>query len=94
MCDASTAGAGGVWLGYGVQPTVWRVEWPTDVVQLYLEGKLTNSDLEMAGRVLQYLVAEQMRPLKRCHTAIWSDNNPAASWSTKMADKASTPIAG
>jgi hypothetical protein len=25
---------------------------------------------------------------------VWSDNTPAASWSTKMADKASTPIAG
>jgi hypothetical protein len=48
----------------------------------------------MAAIVLQYLVAEQMRPLEKCHTAIWSDNSPAASWSTKMADKASTPIAG
>jgi hypothetical protein len=48
----------------------------------------------MAGVVLQYLVAEQMRPLERCHMAIWSDNTPAASWSTKMADKASTPVAG
>jgi hypothetical protein len=93
-CDASASGAGGVWLGYGLRPTVWRVEWPTDVVSLYREGKLTNSDLEMAGVVLQYLVAEQMRPLERCHTAIWSDNTPAASWSTKMADKATTPIAG
>jgi hypothetical protein len=25
-CDASAAGVGGVWLGYGVRPTVWRVE--------------------------------------------------------------------
>jgi hypothetical protein len=93
-CDASAMGAGGVWLGYETQPTVWRQEWPPDVVELYRAGKLTNSDLEMAGIVLQYLVAEQMRPLERCHTAIWSDNSPAASWSTKMADKASTPIAG
>jgi hypothetical protein len=46
-----------------VRPTVWRMEWPTDVVALYREGKLTNSDLEMAGVVLQYLVAKQMRPL-------------------------------
>jgi hypothetical protein len=93
-CDASAVGAGGVWLGYGIQQTVWHVEWPPDVVELYRVGKLTNSDLEMAAIVLQYLVAEQMRPLEKCHTAIWSDNTPAASWSTKMADKASTPIAG
>jgi hypothetical protein len=30
----------------------------------------------MAGVVLQYLVAEQMRPLERCNTTIWSDNTP------------------
>jgi len=93
-CDASAAGAGGVWVGYDVQPTVWRIEWPEDVVELYRTGKLTNSDLEMAGVLLQYLVAEQLRPMDRCHTAIWSDNSPATSWSTKMADKATTPIAG
>jgi hypothetical protein len=28
-CDASAMGAGGVWLGYDLQPTVWRVEWPS-----------------------------------------------------------------
>jgi hypothetical protein len=93
-CDASAAGAGGVWIGYGLQPTVWRLEWPADVVELYRKGTLTNSDLEMAGVLLQYLVAERLRPMAQCHTAIWSDNTPAANWSTKMADKATTPIAG
>jgi hypothetical protein len=93
-CDASAAGAGGVWVGYDIQPTVWRVEWPQDVVELYRTGTLTNSDLEMAAVLLQYLVAEQLRSMERCHSAIWSDNSPATSWSTKMADKATTPIAG
>ena len=27
-CDASAAGAGGIWVGHGIQPTVWRLEWP------------------------------------------------------------------
>jgi hypothetical protein len=58
-CDASSAGAGGVWIGYNVQPTVWRLEWPQDVVELYQKGSLTNSDLEMAAVLLHYLVAEQ-----------------------------------
>jgi hypothetical protein len=93
-CDASSAGAGGIWIGYGVQPAVWRLEWPTDIVELYKQGTLTNSDLEMAAVLLQYLVAEQLRPLDQCHTAIWSDNTPTVSWSTKMAAKATTPIAG
>jgi hypothetical protein len=48
----------------------------------------------MAAVLLQYLVAEQLRPMDRCHTAVWSDNSPATSWSTKMADQATTPIAG
>jgi hypothetical protein len=93
-CDASSAGAGGLWIGYGIQPAVWRVEWPADIVELYKQGTLTNSDLEMAAVLLQYLVAEQLRPLDQCHTAIWSDNTPTVSWSTKMAAKATTPIAG
>jgi hypothetical protein len=93
-CDASATGAGGIWVGYGVQPKVWCVEWPDDVVQLYRDGALTNSDLEMAGMLMQYLVAEQIRPMEHCHTSIWSDNSPVTSWSTKMADKATTPIAG
>jgi hypothetical protein len=93
-CDASSEGAGGLWIGYGAKPAVWRLEWPAEVVQLYRQGKLTNSDLEMAAVLLQYLVAERLRPLRHCHTAIWSDNTPTVSWSTKMADKATTPVAG
>jgi hypothetical protein len=38
-CDASAARAGGVWIGYNVQPTVWRLEWPQDVVDLYREQR-------------------------------------------------------
>ena len=96
-CDAaSAAGAGGIWVGYQVQPTVWRLEWPKDVVQLYHNGALTNSDLELIGVLLQwYIVAEQIRTMNRCHTAIWSDNFlPATtgSWATKIGDKATTPI--
>ena len=83
-----------MWVGYNIQPTVWRVQWPADVVQGYRDGKLTNSDLEMAAVLLQYLVAERLRPMARCHTHIWSDNSPATSWSTKMADKATSPMAG
>ena len=93
-CDASAAGAGSIWIGHQIQPTVWRLEWSPDVVDLYRKGKLTISDLEMAGVLLQYMVAEQLRPMSRCHTAIWSDNSPATSWATKMAAKATTPIAG
>ena len=98
-CDASAAGAGGVWVGYQMQPTVWRLEWPQDMVHLYRKRTLTNLDLEMAALLLQYIVAEQIRRMNLhrmnlSHTAIWSDDSPATSWSTKMIDKATTPIAG
>jgi hypothetical protein len=86
--------SGGAWVGCNVQPSVWRMEWPDDAVDLCRTGKLTNSDLEMAAVLLQHLVSEQLRPMDWCHTATWSDSSPATSWSTKMADKATTPIAG
>jgi hypothetical protein len=93
-CDASSEGAGGVWIGYGAKPAAWRLKWPAEVVELYRQGQLTNSDLEMAAVLLQHLVAERLRPLRHCHAAIWSDNTPTVSWSTKMADKATAPVAG
>ena len=37
--------------------------------QLYRNGALTKSDFEMAAVLLQYIVAEQIRPMSRCHTA-------------------------
>jgi hypothetical protein len=47
-CDAAAEGAGGVWLGAHFNPTVWRIKWPTDVVERYRQGILTNSDLEVS----------------------------------------------
>ena len=93
-CDASAAGAGGVWVGYQVQPTAWRMEWPADVVELCRDGALTNSDLEMAAVLLQYLVAEMLRPMDRCHSAIWSDNSPTTSWATKNGRQSYHPDCG
>ena len=56
--------------GYNVQPAVWRIERPKDMVELYPTKKLTNSDLKMAALLLQYLEAEQIRPIDHCHTVI------------------------
>jgi hypothetical protein len=69
-----------MWIGRNVHRTVLRLAWPPEVVQL-------------AGVLLQHLAAERIRPMARCHTATWSDNSPETCWSTKMADKATTPIA-
>jgi hypothetical protein len=67
-CDASKLGAGGVWLT-GTQtlaPVVrWRVEWPNNVRSQVVSfenpgGTILNSDLEMAGMLLQFLVLENL----------------------------------
>ena len=65
IVDASKEGVGGVVFGitHECVPTVFRMEWPKEVRdQLQTEenpgGTITNSDLEMAGLVLIWLVIE------------------------------------
>eukprot|EP00978_Attheya_sp_CCMP212_P009589 scaffold22746_cov52-Attheya_sp.AAC.5 len=70
-CDASAFGAGGVWFGGERQldPSVWRIVWTVDIRTSVVsesnpKGRLTNSDLEMAGVLLHMLVLETIVPLK------------------------------
>jgi hypothetical protein len=67
--DASKQGVGGIIIGEqkGVPPTVFRLEWPNDIRQDIIsennpEGSITNSDLEMAGLLLLWLVMEDVCP--------------------------------
>eukprot|EP00978_Attheya_sp_CCMP212_P046624 scaffold402300_cov43-Attheya_sp.AAC.1 len=53
--DASAFGTDGVWFSglLSLTPTVWRVEWPSDITANVVfdknpDGTITNSDLEMA----------------------------------------------
>ena len=54
VCDASFHGVGGIIFGENELciPTVFRWEWPQEIKDLYHEGVITNSDLEMAGLLL------------------------------------------
>ena len=100
FCDASSHGAGGVWFP-GTQtlhPTVWHVPWPpciqTRLVSFQNPTSLvSNSDLEMAGMLLHYLVLEHLAPLQHIHVAAWCDNTPTVSWTNKLSASRS-PIAG
>ena len=63
--DASGHGVGGVIIGENMAciPTVFRFEWPADIkADLNSEhnpkGKITNSDLEMAGLLLLWLIMD------------------------------------
>ena len=53
-------------------------------------GTITNSDLEMAGVLLLWLVMEAMVPsLRHEHVALLSDNSPTIGWVDRMASKRS-----
>ena len=89
--DASKLGAGGVWYGgtKRLPPTVWRVEWPKEVKDSLisehnLKGQITNSDLELAGQILQMLVLEGMIDLEDQHTLTSCDNTPTVAWVSKL----------
>jgi hypothetical protein len=99
-CDASAFGAGGVWFGgtCNLNPSVWRVIWPNDIRTAVVSesnptGRLTNSDLEMAGVLIHMLVLETLAPLKHCRAVALCDNTPAVSWSTKLSCKAESSVA-
>jgi hypothetical protein len=85
-----------VWLSgiYLLQPVVWRVEWPQYIHDNVVSfnnptGTITNSDLEMAGMVLHYLVLEHLTRLRHVHVAAWCDNTPTVSWTNKLSSSRS-----
>jgi hypothetical protein len=99
-CDASKIGAGGVWLSgtLHLSPVVWRLEWPVDIQNNVVSfsnptGSITNSDLEMAGMLIHYLVLEHLVALKHVHVAAWCNNTPTVSWTNKLSSSRSK-IAG
>ena len=95
--DASSLGVGGVIIGEKEEcvPTVFRAEWPDDIkAEINSKdnpnGKLTNSDLEMAGLLLLWLIMEDVCEIKSgTHVALFSDNQPTVSWVQRMASKSS-----
>ena len=103
FCDASAFGAGGVWFGAGktLQPVVWRIEWPDDIRREIVseanpKGRLTNSDLELAGVVLHEAALEATvgsEELKHAQSAIGCDNSPSVSWTNRMATRSATHTA-
>ena len=96
--DASVHGVGGIVIGEEKEciPTVFRMEWPEDIKQEVLKtnagkgGTLTNSDLEMAGLLLLWLVMEEVCDFQPGdHVALFSDNSPTVNWVRRMAARGS-----
>ena len=96
FCDASgTWGAGGVWFGAEclLQPVVWFVQWPPDIIKLYQEEQIINV-LELATALLHWLVLEQIAPddtLRHQSASMWIDNTSAVAWAYKL--RSSSPAA-
>eukprot|EP00978_Attheya_sp_CCMP212_P017850 scaffold48105_cov30-Attheya_sp.AAC.5 len=89
-CDASAFvfGAGGVWFSglLSLTPTLWgQVEWPSDITVNVVsdqnpDGTITNSDLEMAGVLIQQMVLERLVDFCHRRSIIHCDNTPSVSW--------------
>jgi hypothetical protein len=97
IVDASSHGVGGVVMGEisPCIPTVFRWEWPKDVTASVRSfsnprGTITNSDLEMAGVLILWLVMEAVcQPLQEKRVALFSDNSPAVGWTKRLASRKS-----
>jgi hypothetical protein len=102
-CDACATGAGGVWYSgtIGVPPLVWRLNFPESISSQVVSdanptGRLTNSDLELAGVLLHYSVLEDVlgNQLRHSRVGIFCDNTPAVYWTARMADKSQSATSG
>ena len=87
VVDASSHGVGSVVIGklWECPPTVFRLQRPPDITANVIfnatpKGTITNSDLELAGLVLLWLMMEHVcGPLSDKPIALFSDNNPTVS---------------
>jgi len=93
---ALAEGVDGVWLPgtRALAQIVWRYQWPEEVrarlaIQQNPTGDITNSDLEMAAKVLGWLVLEACVPLKWAHVGVCSDIMSTVAWATQWDSKSS-----
>ena len=94
ITDASAHGIGGVIIGESkpTAPIVFRAQWPPDIsASIVTEdnptGTITNSDLELAGLLLLWLVMEDTCTVTDAHVALFSDNSPTVHWVQRLAAK-------
>jgi hypothetical protein len=72
-------------------PIVFRFQWTSDISQDHISfnnpnGKINNSDLEMAGLLFLWLCIKSIAPnIAHKHIALFSFNSPTISWVDKMA---------
>ena len=87
-CDAAKNGRGGVWFTDEGDAIVWREPYNEKVrkeviSEKNLNGKLTNSDLELEGTFLHHFVLGKTAKVEGETTYTGCDNTPAVAWRTK-----------
>ena len=93
--DISALGAGGVWTSgtHHLTPIVWSILFPSEVRNLLVseknkKGYITNSDLELTGLLLGWIVLESIMPnLQHCHIGMFCNNTPTITWSNSLMSK-------
>jgi len=70
-------------------PIVWCTAFPQhsqdEVVSFENpKGSITNSDLEMLGLLLQWMVLKHFADLAHTHVACWCDNTPMVALASKL----------
>jgi hypothetical protein len=70
---------------------VFRLQWPPDITANIVsdknpKGKITNSDQELAGLVMLWLMMEHVcGSLAKKRVALFNNNSPTVSWVQRMA---------
>ncbi len=88
VVNASSHGVGGVIIEKLSEcpPTVFCLQWPPDITASIITksnktGTLTNSDLELAGLVLLWIMMEHVcTDLVEKQVALFSNNSPSVGW--------------
>ena len=88
--DASGAGMGGAWLSPdpAFHPLVWRAQFPIKIQQDLVStdnprGRITNSDLELAGQIGHLDILNQHNDCRERTLSTLTDNISARSWQRK-----------
>jgi hypothetical protein len=97
-CDAAKEGMGGVWFPDEGPPLLWRYPFPPLVQDQIVSydnptGRLTNSDLELAGTVMHQAILGSHAQVdgETAHTLC--DNTPAVAWQSKGSTTTTKPVA-
>ena len=77
-------------VGKAYIPKVFLLDWPDDIKEFFHKGNITNSDLEMTGLLMLWLVMEEVCPkLRSAYVAFFSDKSPTIGWVKRLAARVS-----